>query len=221
MTSSTPGSCQNLVPLSHLQEMWQCLAVRFFENRLPAITIEWSSRLTASAGLFVSQVGPRSRWVSFLFRHGDARVIRLSSALLRGESEDELQRTLAHEMIHQWEFDIRKRRPSHGPIFREMMDRMNAEGLGITIRHQLNANVQAWNRYAWQCMNCGMAYHRQRRTIVPSRHLCGRCRGSLKEVSMEQSQRPSSDMLPEPCVEPCLEAQEHEPLQRGQLQFDF
>ena len=40
------------------------------------------------------------------------------------------QGTLAHEMIHQWEFDIRKRRPSHGPLFREMMERMNEAGLG-------------------------------------------------------------------------------------------
>ena len=221
MTSSTPGSCQNLVSLSHLQVMWQDLAARFFGNRLPAISIEWSSRLTASAGLFVSQVGPRSLWVSSSYRHGDARVIRLSSALLRGEPEDELQRTLAHEMIHQWEFDIRKRRPSHGPIFREMMDRMNAEGLGIAIRHQLNANVQAWNRYAWQCLNCGMAYHRQRRTIVPSRHLCSRCRGPLEEVSVEQAQIAHSVMVPEPCAEPSFEPRQQEPLQRGQLHFDF
>ncbi len=221
MTSSSPGSCQNLVPLPHLQVMWHDLAVRFFENRLPSITIEWSARLTASAGLFVSQVGPRSRWVSASYRHGDARVIRLSSALLCGEPEDELQRTLAHEMIHQWEFDIRKRRPSHGLIFREMMDRMNAEGLGIAIRHQLNANVQAWNRYAWQCVHCGMAYHRQRRTIVPSRHLCGRCRGPLAEVSVEQSQIAHSDIVLKPCIEPCLDVQQHEPLQQGQLHFDF
>ncbi len=217
MTSPTPASCQDLVSLSHLQVMWQHLASRFFENRLPAITIEWSSRLTASTGLFVSQVGPRSRWVSPAYRHGEGRVIRLSAPLLRGQPEAELERTLAHEMIHQWEFDIRKRRPSHGPTFREMMDRMNAEGLGIAIRHQLNENVVAWNRYAWQCMNCGMAYHRQRRTIFPSRHLCSRCRGPLEEVTVEQSQISHSDLL----RGPCLEEQPHEPIQPCQLRFDF
>ncbi len=168
--------------------MWKDLSCRFFENRLPAIAIEWSTRLTASAGLFVSQVGPRSRWVSSAYRHGEARVIRLSMPLLRGQSESELLGTLAHEMIHQWEYDIRKRRPSHGPIFREMMDRMNKAGLGITIRHQLNETVEALNRYAWECVRCGMAYHRQRRTIVPSRHLCSRCRGVLVEVSLRETQ---------------------------------
>jgi len=217
VTSPTPASSQDLVPLSHLQTMWQHLASQFFENRLPAITIEWSSRLTASTGLFVSQVGPRSRWVSAAYRHGDARVIRLSAPLLRGQPEAELLETLAHEMIHQWEFDIRKRHPSHGPTFREMMDRMNAEGLGITIRHQLDETVAMWNRYAWQCIRCGMAYHRQRRTIVPSRHLCSRCRGALVEVTLEQSPIAHPDML----MEPCVEEQKTASLQLGQLHFDF
>ena len=197
--------------------MWQHLSSRFFENRLPAITIEWSSRLTASTGLFVSQVGPRSRWVSAAYRHGDARVIRLSAPLLREQPEAELLGTLAHEMIHQWEFDIRKRHPSHGPTFREMMDRMNEEGLGITIRHQLNDNVEGWNRYAWQCMRCGMAYHRQRRTIVPSRHLCSRCRGTLVEIPLEQSNISHPEML----VELRPETQFNEPLPPQQLSFEF
>ena len=120
--------------------------------------------------------------MSAAYRHGEARVIRLSAPLLRGQPESELLGTLAHEMIHQWEFDIRKRRPSHGPTFREKMDEMNRAGLGITIRHQLNETVEALNRYAWQCIRCGMAYHRQRRTIVPARHLCSRCRGALVEI---------------------------------------
>ncbi|MEX0829549.1 MAG: SprT-like domain-containing protein [Nitrospirales bacterium] len=195
------------MPLSSVQAMWQDLACRFFENRLPAITIEWSSRLTASTGLFVSQVGPRSRWVSSAYRHGEARVIRLSAPLLRGQPEAELQGTLAHEMIHQWEFDIRKRRPSHGPTFREMMDRMNEAGLGITIRHQLNETVNALNRYAWECVHCGMVYHRQRRTILPARHLCSRCRGKLVEVPLEKPEMVDQDILKvsnrvEPCPEP-------------------
>ncbi len=197
--------------------MWQHLSSRFFENRLPAITIEWSSRLTSSTGWFVSQVGPRSRWVSVAYRHGDARVIRLSAPLLREQPEAELLGTLAHEMIHQWEFDIRKRHPSHGPTFREMMDRMNEEGLGITIRHQLNEHVEAWNRYAWQCARCGMAYHRQRRTIVPARHLCSRCRGILVEIPLEQSKISHPEML----VEPRLATQFNEPLLPQQLCFDF
>ena len=97
------------------------------------------------------------------------------------------------------------------------MDRMNEEGLGITIRHQLDENVAMWNRYAWQCIRCGMAYHRQRRTIVPSRHLCSRCRGALVEVTLE----PSMIARPDTLTEPNLEKQFNEPLQPRQLCFDF
>lgn len=165
----------------------------------------------------MSQVGPRSRWVSAAYRHGEARVIRLSAPLLRGQSQEELQGTLAHEMIHQWEFDIRKRRPSHGPTFREMMDRMNEAGLGITIRHQLNETVDALNRYAWECVRCGMAYHRQRRTIVPSRHLCSRCRGALVEVTLEMAGMPRSGTLVKPNDEELCQKQ----LPPQQLCFGF
>ena len=206
--------------MSYVQAMWQRLSCQFFDNRLPAIAIEWSSRLTASTGLFVSRVGPRSRWVSSAYRHGDARVIRLSAPLLRGQPEAELQGTLAHEMIHQWEFDIRKRHPSHGPTFREMMDRMNEAGLEITIRHQLNETVNALNRYAWQCVRCGMAYYRHRRTIAPSRHICSRCRGALVEVTLERSER-SPISCSEKFVEPNLEEPCHERLPPQQLCFHF
>lgn len=181
--SSASVAVHGLVSMETVQAMWQSLAHRFFENRLPLITIEWSARLTASAGLFVSRVGPRSLWVSSAYRHGAARMIRLSAPLLRHQPEEELWRTLAHEMIHQWQFDIRKHRPSHGAEFRAMMHRMNAEGLGVTVRHRLDT-VNVWNRYGWHCLQCGMSYHRQRRTIIPSRHLCGRCQGTLVEVAL-------------------------------------
>ncbi|MDR4483299.1 MAG: SprT-like domain-containing protein [Nitrospirales bacterium] len=186
---------QRLVPLEKVQAMWQSLARQFFENRLPLITIEWSTRLTASAGLFVSQIGPRSRWASREYRQGAARVIRLSAPLLRDQPEEELRRTLAHEMIHQWQFDIRKHRPSHGAEFREMMHRMNAAGLGVTVRHQLNVAVHGHHRYTWQCLQCGMAYHRQRRTIIPTRHICSRCRGKLVEVKLGHTQKTHEESL--------------------------
>ena len=160
--------------------------------------------------------------MSSAYRHGDARVIRLSAPLLRGQPEAELLGTLAHEMIHQWEYDIRKRRPSHGPMFREMMDRMNKAGLGITIRHQLHETVNALNRYAWKCVRCGMAYHRQRRTIVPSRHLCSECRGALIEMDLEGLEIPRSKKLPsEKFVKPNLEELSQKRCPPQQLCFRF
>ena len=106
------------LPLSveHLQSIWRELNDSYFQNRLPAIEIQWSTRLTASAGLFRSRTGPRISWVSPEERHGKGRVIRLSVPLLSGQPFDEIRGTLAHEMIHQWQFDVKKWCPSaHGP----------------------------------------------------------------------------------------------------------
>ena len=108
------------VPLSveQLQSIWQELNASYFGNRLPAIEIQWSTRLTASAGLFRSRTGPRTSWVDPEERHGKGRVIRLSVPLLSGQSFEEIRGTLAHEMIHQWQFDVKKWCPSHGREFR-------------------------------------------------------------------------------------------------------
>ena len=113
------------------------------------------------------------------------RLIRLSVPLLQDDSqraEQELIGTLAHEMIHQWQFDLLKRRPNHGPDFCRKMEEMNRDGLGITIRHGFTEAVQAFVRYAWRCQQCGKVYERQRRTIRPGRHHCGACLGALREV---------------------------------------
>src|SRR5437867_1949084 len=47
--------------LEQLQELWAKLNLRYFRGTLPAVDIEWSPRLTASSGMFVSRIGPRTR----------------------------------------------------------------------------------------------------------------------------------------------------------------
>ena len=173
------------VPVDQLQNLWKSIADLYFSNRLPPIRIEWSSRLTASTGLFVSHMGPRSRDLIWGDQRGSARLIRLSAPLLHNQPESEVMRTLAHEMIHQWQYDVKKCRPTHGPDFLKLMARMNRDGLAITIRHSLNQQVEAFTKYAWQCTKCGESYRRQRRSISPSRHRCGSCYGSLREVPLD------------------------------------
>jgi predicted SprT family Zn-dependent metalloprotease len=179
---------ETLLPTpEQLQAIWQQLAEMYFNSRLPTIRIEWSSRLTASAGMFVSRIGPRDRHAPPAVRQGTGRIIRLSAPLLSGQPKEELIRILAHEMIHQWEFDIRKRRPSHGLEFRNMMHRMNQDGMGISIYHRLHDRVESRYRFTWNCLMCGYAYHRQRRTIVPARHRCGQCGGRLLEFEIAEA----------------------------------
>ena len=173
------------LPVDRLQVIWKALAGKYFSSRLPPIKIEWSSRLTASSGLFVSHLGPRSEQLRGADQRGLARLIRLSAPLLRDQPESEIVRTLAHEMIHQWQYDIKKCRPTHGPEFLKFMERMNDDGMGISIRHSLNEQVEAFTKFVWQCTTCGESYRRQRRSISPNRHRCGSCYGSLREVSLD------------------------------------
>jgi hypothetical protein len=151
-----------------LLTIWTELNHRYFHGALPPISIEWSRRLTSSAGMFVCRVGPRHSIPQTIDERAPRRCIRLSSVLLQDsgpEPERDTIVTLAHEMIHQWQYDILKRRPNHGPDFRRMMARMNQEGLGITLYHSLGTAVAALAKYAWCCQHCGSIYRRHRRSL--------------------------------------------------------
>lgn len=178
-------------PIEQLQAEWRILNERYFGGLLPAISIAWSRRLTSSVGMFVSRGGPRPRQLDESIPHRAKREIRLSEPLMlrlterTPYAEQELLNTLAHEMIHQWQFDILKRKPNHGPDFVRKMTDMNRSGLvAITIYHSLHKEVLALAQFAWRCTDCGRIYRRQRKTIQPRRHLCGTCRGALQELPM-------------------------------------
>ena len=175
--------------IEQLQTEWRTLNERFFDGLLPPIVIVWSRRLTSSVGMFVSRGGPRPRQSDESTPNRAKREIRLSEPLMRclaertPYAEQERLNTLAHEMIHQWQFDILKRKPNHGPDFLRKMTEMNRSGLvAITIYHSLHREVQALAQFAWRCTDCGRIYRRQRKTIQPRRHLCGSCRGRLQEL---------------------------------------
>jgi predicted SprT family Zn-dependent metalloprotease len=208
-----------------LAAIWADLNTRYFKGILSPIDIVWSTRLTASVGLFVTTIGPRmsvQRWGMSAPRH---REIRLSVPLLAqafaktSYGEHELTSTLAHEMIHQWQYDILKRRPNHGPDFLRKMTEMNRDGmLAITTYHSLQEEVIALTRFAWRCRQCGRVYRRQRRTIEPRRHHCGVCRGSLQELRAV-TRRPASPNRSEPPGD--HRARSASDLQSIQLSFTF
>ena len=210
-------------PLSALQliDMWHDLNSRYFDGTLPPIALVWSTRLTSSVGMFVSGAGPRSSWGDNATPKSPKREIRLSVPLLTPLlartpfGTNELVRTVAHEMIHQWQYDILKRRPNHGPDFLRKMREMNRDGaLAITVYHALKQEVQALSRFAWRCGRCWRIYRRQRRTIHPPRHHCGSCRGALHEVSSADLARPAPSATR--AIRPCRPSE-----LPGQLELDF
>ncbi len=185
--------------LEALQLRWQDLNARFFSGQLPPIAVLWSRRLTASVGMFVSRGGPRTQAGTACGTR--RREIRLSLPLLERlaertpYAEQELLNTLAHEMIHQWQFDILKRRPNHGLDFLRKMREMNRSGeVAITTHHALDREVQALSRFAWRCRDCGRVYRRQRKTIEPARHHCGKCSGSLQELPVLARPQPKKSL---------------------------
>ncbi len=176
---------------ARLQREWQALNRRFLGEVLPPIDIFWSSRLTASLGVFVSNSIPRPRRTAVrTSRILTARCIRLSLPLFRALSADpdlaaqELRRTLAHEMIHQWQFDVLQRRPDHGRDFHTMMEKLGREGMRVSVYHSWSGAVESLARFHWCCTQCGQIYRRHRRTIHPRRHRCGLCRGLLKQLGL-------------------------------------
>jgi predicted SprT family Zn-dependent metalloprotease len=177
------------VSTRHLTKIWTTLNGRYFEGQLPPIDVVWSRRLTSSVGLFVSRRGPRPRLDRDGVRPPTRREIRLSLPLLQQVvqqskyGKQEIMNTLAHEMIHQWQYDVLKRHPNHGPNFLRKMTEMNRDGsLAITIYHSLQKEVLALTQFAWRCRQCGRVYRRHRRSIQPRRHHCGICRGLLQEL---------------------------------------
>jgi predicted SprT family Zn-dependent metalloprotease len=206
---------------SQLTEIWSSLNRRYFDGLLPPIALVWSGRLTASVGMFVSRAGPRSSWSDNATSQTSKREIRLSLPLLTPLmartpfGENELVSTVAHEMIHQWQYDILKRRPNHGPDFLRKMREMNRDGtLAVTVYHALKVEVQALSRFAWRCGRCGRIYRRQRRTIQPRRHHCGSCRGALHEVS-------SADLAPPALSDTCTAKSSRASDPPRQLELDF
>ena len=181
--------------------MWSELNNRYFAGLLPPIDLVWSRRLTSSVGMFVSRRGPRPRLNQDGLRPPTKREIRLSLPLLQQVvqaseyGEQEIVDTLAHEMIHQWQYDILKRQPNHGTDFLRKMTEMNRDGtLAITIYHSLQKEVLTLTRFAWRCRQCGQVYRRQRQTIQPRRHQCGICRGALHELNPLDVNRHSSSV---------------------------
>ncbi|MGC4096884.1 MAG: SprT-like domain-containing protein [Nitrospira sp.] len=188
MTPTPITPCRSM-PLSAemLQARWQHLNARYFAGSLRPIEILWSQRLTASVGMFTCRQGPKV--FSSFTKTNSHREIRLSLPLLEQLSartpyaEQELLNTLAHEMIHQWQFDVLKQRPDHGLEFLRKMTHMNRSGeVAVTTYHALEQEVMALSKFAWRCQDCGRLYRRHRRTIQPKRHHCGVCRGPLQEL---------------------------------------
>ncbi len=172
-------SCKGDRLLPDLTLLFGQLNEQLFDREIPAIEPTWSRRLTRTAGVF---------WWK---QRRDAPLeygIRLSLPLLGDRPLSDVKATLAHEMIHAWvSLHLEDLNHGHGVFFRTKMDQLNRQtsDFRVTRYHTFTDEVRRQAKYRWDCVDCGTVYRRQRNSINPKRHRCGRCRGKLLSVPLE------------------------------------
>lgn len=154
---------QQLPGIDALYAMYESFNTLYFGGRLPPaarVTIEYSNRLTASAGICYPK----------------RRTIRISTHYHLKFPED-VGSTLLHEMIH---FVV----PKHGADFKALAARIRHIGgqINLHAKERATAGIKRW---LYICRSCGMEHPRMRRLKQGGvNHRCGRCRGELREEQL-------------------------------------
>jgi SprT-like domain-contaning protein Spartan len=118
----------------------------YFEQKLSAVEVKWSTRMTLCAG--------QCHWHG---KHSGYCVIKLSEPLLRLRPRADMIDTLLHEMIHAYLFvtEGNTDRDGHGPAFLAHADRINAaQGSSITVYHNFCDEVDHYRVHWWRCDRC-------------------------------------------------------------------
>jgi predicted SprT family Zn-dependent metalloprotease len=147
-----------------------------FSNRLSSVSLVWTAKLQTTAGVTrLKQVGKPGSLVR-------TASIDLSSKVL--DSEDRLRATLLHEMCHAASFLIDGiARPAHGACFKKWARSAMRAFPDVKVSTQHDYIISY--KHAWICTNtvsCGEIYRRHSPSIDVTKHICSRCKSSLKEV---------------------------------------
>lgn len=122
------------------------------------VRIEWSNRLTSSAGIC----------------YPERKIIRLSAHYYRVYPED-LENILLHEMIHLVV-------PNHGPEFYGWLRYIRSLGGQVSRYAKSMAAEQSMARWQYECTQCGYVVYRYRRVRRGGRGFVhSMCGGSLRE----------------------------------------
>ncbi|KAL5336084.1 SprT-like family-domain-containing protein [Aspergillus crustosus] len=104
------------------------------------------------------------------------------------DDEDRLLNTLAHEYCHLANYMISNiRNQPHGTSFQAwgqkckeaLKDHPIYGGrIEVTTKHSYKIDY----KYVWTCVDCCQNYGRHSKSIDPSKHRCGKCRGLLQQI---------------------------------------
>ncbi|GJQ77161.1 hypothetical protein Trydic_g14838 [Trypoxylus dichotomus] len=137
-------------PTPNIHNLFVAFNQRFFWNKLLAVCVSWSKRMTSCAG------------ICYYRGRGGMCSITLSEPLLKLRPRKDLVETLLHEMIHAYLFVTHnnKDRDGHGPEFHNHMYRINREaGTNITVYHSFHDEVRLYQQHWWRCN--GPCQHRK------------------------------------------------------------
>lgn len=149
---------------NNLYELYDNFNSKYFNNTLPKsseIIIEWSGRLTASAGI--------------CYRKAKNSIIRLSTHYHK-DFPEEIESTLLHEMIH---LKIK----GHGQEFKKEINRINSLG-GNVKRFSKRRSTKKRINWIYKCKKCSKKYERNHKISKLNRYRCGICRGKLEEIKV-------------------------------------
>ncbi len=124
-----------------LQHQFELYNNIFFEDLLNQVSVNFSEKMTKSAGLF-----------SF---YNGKPVIRLSIIILKYRSIKEIKETLLHEMIHAYcyykKYDMSDDLSGHGYYFKKKMFEINKlTGFKISIYHHFIKEINLYSNI-WRC----------------------------------------------------------------------
>ncbi len=114
--------------------------VRYFAGRLPAMPVLWEPKLAD-----VGRLGSRPFTLEGMFGHIGARQAILLNDHLRADPAA-ATRTLCHEMVHAYLYEIGDRTTDHGPAFQAELRRLADAGAfaGIVATDEERRTLKAW-----------------------------------------------------------------------------
>lgn len=136
------GSCLKQVKSTpDIKKLFKEFNARYFYGKLNKTVIEWSPRMTRSAGLCYYKENRRC-------------CIRLSAPLLKARPLEDIVDTLIHEMIHAYLYATTDDKDclGHGEVFQFHMNRINKQaGTKITVYHEFYDEIEKCRQHWWQC----------------------------------------------------------------------
>ncbi|EMD97537.1 hypothetical protein COCC4DRAFT_64499 [Bipolaris maydis ATCC 48331] len=151
------------------------------------IKLVWSKTLKTTAGRanwrreqIRIRTGPLSTDTRTEIRHHCS--IELAEKVI--DDEERLYNVLAHEFCHLTTFMISEvRNNPHGAEFKSWGRKATAafgasKGVQVTTKH----SYQIEYKYVWECIACGYEFKRHSKSVDPTRHSCGKCKGRLAQT---------------------------------------